>query len=229
VKLYHHHSWKVSTTEARSIQEQLSTKVILASVDLAAINRVLACDISSIRNSEFLHGAVVIYDLSKNAVVDQASVSMPGQFPYVPGYLSFREAPVVLEAMSRLEASFDAILCDGQGLAHPRRFGLACHLGVLLDMPAIGVAKSRLIGEYKEPSLQKGSATALFDGEEQIGVVLRSRTGVKPIFISPGHKCDFPSAVALTSACLGKYRLPEPSRAAHALANRQRVTFSESV
>jgi deoxyribonuclease V len=137
----------------------------------------------------------------------------------VPGLLSFREIPAVLEALAALACSPDLLLADGQGLAHPRRFGLACHLGWLLDTPTIGVAKSRLLGEFTAPADRRGAWSPLLDRGDLVGAAVRTRRGVKPVFVSPGHRVDVATAVRLTLACTGRYRLPEPSRIAHQLAS----------
>ena len=137
----------------------------------------------------------------------------------MPGLLSFRELPAVLDALSQLSVMPDIILCDGQGRAHPRRFGIACHLGVLLDLPTIGVGKTRLVGRHLEPGPERGDWTPLLDHEEEIGAVLRTRTGVKPLYISGGHRVCLRTAIELTLACLTRYRLPETTRAAHRLAS----------
>ena len=137
----------------------------------------------------------------------------------MPGLLSFRELPGVLAALAKVRIRPDLILCDGQGIAHPRRFGIASHLGVLLDIPTIGVGKTRLTGRHAEPPAAKGAWTPLMDGEETIGAVLRSRAGVKPIYVSTGHRVSLMTAIALTLACLTRYRLPETTRQAHRLAS----------
>jgi deoxyribonuclease V len=135
--------------------------------------------------------------------------------PYIPGLLSFRELPCILAAFRKLRVRPDAVLCDGHGLAHPRRLGIACLLGLWLAVPTVGCAKSRLLGTYDEPALERGSLSPLWDHGEQVGVVLRTRTRVKPVFVSPGHLCDHASAVRLTLAAATQYRLPEPARLAH--------------
>ena len=155
-------------------------------------------------------------------LIEQAIARIPTAFPYVPGYLSFREIPAILAALPQLTITPDLILCDGQGLAHPRRFGLACHLGVLLDLPTIGVAKSKFIGEHQEIPPEKGSWKPLLDRDETIGVVLRSRTKVKPIYVSVGHKISLPKAIDYVMGCLTKYRLPETTRWADKLASGQK-------
>jgi deoxyribonuclease V len=141
------------------------------------------------------------------------------RFPYVPGYLSFREAPAALAAMRRLRRDPDLIVCDGQGFAHPRRFGLACHLGLLANLPSIGVAKSRLIGEHAVLGSQRGEWVPLVDDGERIGVVLRTRTGVRPVYVSVGHRISLETAIDYVLRCTTRYRLPETTRQAHRLAS----------
>ncbi|QKK03660.1 MAG: deoxyribonuclease V [Pseudomonadota bacterium] len=154
-------------------------------------------------------------DLVESRIAEQAT-----SLPYIPGLLSFRELPAVLAALRQLSRPPDIVLCDGQGIAHPRRFGIACHLGVTTGLPTIGVGKSRLCGTHRQPGAGKGKRTALYDGEEIIGVVLRSRERVRPLFVSIGHRVGLDSAVALTLACTTRYRLPEPIRAADRLAGQ---------
>ncbi|HDP89295.1 MAG TPA: deoxyribonuclease V, partial [Thioalkalivibrio sp.] len=144
---------------------------------------------------------------------------VPTTFPYVPGLLSFREIPAVLAALAQLPALPDLILCDGQGIAHPRRLGIACHLGVLLDVPTIGVAKSRLIGTHAEVPADKGDWVPLLDGKEIIGAVLRTRENVKPLYVSPGHRVSLPTAIDYVMGCVTRYRLPETTRRADRLAS----------
>ncbi|MEM8830947.1 MAG: deoxyribonuclease V, partial [Cyanobacteria bacterium P01_G01_bin.19] len=163
--------------------------------------------------------AVAVLSYPQLELVETAIARIPTAFPYVPGYLSFREIPAILAALPQIKQTPDLILCDGQGYAHPRRFGLACHLGVLLDIPIIGVAKSRFIGEHEEIPLEKGSWQPLKDGDETIGVVLRSRTNVKPIYVSIGHKISLPTGIDYVMGCITKYRLPETTRWADKLAS----------
>jgi deoxyribonuclease V len=165
--------------------------------------------------------AVAVLRSADLQVVESALARRPTAFPYVPGLLSFREIPAVLEALAALACAPDLLLADGQGLAHPRRFGLACHLGWLLDTPTIGVAKSRLLGEFTAPPDRRGAWSPLFDREALVGAAVRTRRGVKPVFVSPGHRVDVASAVRLTLACTDRYRLPEPSRVAHHLASNR--------
>jgi deoxyribonuclease V len=150
--------------------------------------------------------------------IETAVIEQETRFPYIPGLLSFREAPSVLAALAELKARPDLLMIDGHGLAHPRRFGIACHVGLLADIPAVGVAKSRLTGRHDDPKLRKGSRTALVGGEEVIGTVLRTRNGVKPVYVSVGHRVSLETAVELTLACATRYRLPEPTRLADKLS-----------
>jgi deoxyribonuclease V len=153
-------------------------------------------------------------------LIETATAALPLVFPYVPGLLSFREIPVCLEAIKKLQTPVDLFLIDGQGIAHPRRLGLASHLGLFLNTPTIGCAKSRLIGIYDEPGKNKGDFSWLYHKDDTIGVVLRTRDNIKPLFISPGHLCTFDDAIHYTLACTTKYRLPEPTRLAHQTVTR---------
>ncbi|VAX21635.1 Endonuclease V [hydrothermal vent metagenome] len=174
----------------------------------------------SVRNGES-RAAVVTVDIKGLLPVETATAAMPVSFPYVPGLLAFREAPVILEAFSRLKSRPDILIVDGQGMAHPRRFGLACHLGVELDIPSIGCAKSRLVGSHDEPKDIKGASTALIYKNEVTGKVLRTRKGVKPVYISIGHRVDLATAVDIIIRCVTRYRLPEPIRQAHKTAGEK--------
>jgi deoxyribonuclease V len=158
--------------------------------------------------------AAVVYDRIEKRIVEVAGASRPIEYPYIPGYLSFREGPAVLQAVRKLKMPWGVICFDGQGIAHPRRCGIATHLSIMLDRPGVGFGKSRLIGTFDEPGNQAGSRWALMDQDEQIGVVLRTQTGIRPIFVSVGHRVDLPSAIRLALACVGKYRIPEPTRQA---------------
>lgn len=150
---------------------------------------------------------------------EQAIARRPTSFPYIPGLLSFREIPTVLDALGQLQIQPDLLLCDGQGIAHPRRFGIACHLGLLVDLPSIGVAKSRLIGQHQEVAEQRGSWQPLLDQGEVIGAVLRTRPKTKPLYISPGHRISLETAITYVMSCTTRYRLPETTRWAHRLAS----------
>ena len=217
------HRWRVSPAKARGIQQRLAAEVRLA--PLKTVSTVAGLDCAFGKDRVF--AAVVAWDVERRRVVERRALSRPLQFPYVPGLLSFREAPALLAALRRLRTPVDALLCDGQGIAHPRRFGLACHLGVLLGLPALGCAKSRLIGDSVEPGREPGASSPLMFGEERLGTVLRTRKGVKPLFVSPGHLCDFDGAVDLVLRCGNGLRLPEPVRLADQAAGlfkRQRLS-----
>lgn len=211
------HNWDVSVDEAVAIQEQLRVQVRLTNrLDLDAIRTVAGIDAS-------YHGvgkaAIVVMRLPDREVVDQAVAERSSVFPYTPGLLSFREIPVVLDALARLRVTPDVLLCDGYGYAHPRRFGLASHLGVYLDRPAIGCAKTRFIGTAGEPGPHAGDWAPLVDSGETIGAVLRTQVGTKPVYISAGHLIDLQTAIAVVLRCVGDYRLPEPTRLADILAH----------
>ncbi len=206
---------------ARAIQERLRERVV-ASDRLGPVRRVAGADVSFDKRAPFLFAAVVVMDAETFEVTETAGVRGPARFPYVPGYLSFRELPAVLAAFARLRQRPDLIVADGHGLAHPRRFGLACHLGVLLDVPTLGCAKSRLVGEHREPGPRRGAHTRLLDAGEVIGEAVRTRAGVKPVYVSVGHRVSLPTARRWALRLAPRYRLPEPSRAAHSEVNRLR-------
>ena len=213
-----HHPWVKTLAEAKIIQTELRTKVITED-RLGTVKYVAGVDVGFTNNYTISKAAVAVLSYPNLELVDQASAYLPTAFPYIPGYLSFREIPAILPALEQLNIRPDLILCDGQGLAHPHRFGLACHLGVLLDLPTIGVAKSLLIGEHKELAPEKGQYQPLIDQGETIGVVLRSRTNIKPIYVSIGHRISLPTAIDYVIGCLTKYRLPETTRIADKLAS----------
>lgn len=218
--LKHLHDWKVSINEAKSIQANLSKKVILRD-KFSDIHYVAGTDVGLVADKKSACGVVVVLNYPELEIVDYSVAYRQLEFPYIPGFLSFREAPVLLDAFKSLQTIPSVIICDGQGIAHPRCFGLACHLGILTGLPAIGVAKSRLIGKYDIPSVEKGSKSTLFHNGRQIGTVLRTRTGIKPVFVSPGHLVSFNTASALTLACCTRFRLPETTRQAHNLATKE--------
>ncbi|MBE9170969.1 deoxyribonuclease V [Pleurocapsales cyanobacterium LEGE 06147] len=212
------HPWVKTEKEARLIQEQLRTKVIKED-QLGTVNYVAGVDVGFKDNYSITKAAVAVLSYPNLELVETAIASLPTTFPYIPGFLSFRELPAVLAALEQLKTTPDLILCDGQGLAHPRRLGIACHLGVLIDLPTIGVGKSLLVGKHEEVPPQKGSWTPLIHRGETIGVVLRSRINVKPIYISIGHKISLTTAINYVMGCLTKYRLPETTRWADKLAS----------
>jgi len=217
------HPWQLSAREAVELQRRLAGRVRQTPFRLREGMRVAGVDVSYRRFGKRFHAAVVVLEYPSLVVAAEATATLESPFPYIPGLLSFRELPAVLEAFARLEMTPDLVMVDGQGVAHPRRFGLACHLGVWLGIPTLGCAKSRLCGRCEEPAAERGATSVLSEGEEEIGRVVRSRTGIRPLFVSPGHLVDVDSAVAAVLACHGGYRLPEPTRQAHLLANRLRL------
>jgi deoxyribonuclease V len=212
--------WPRSPVEARLLQERLREQVVTED-RLGVVQQVAGVDAHY--NADHIWAAVQVMTLPALAKVESVLVNWPLTFPYVPGLLSFREAPAILDAMSRLSERPDLLLVDGQGLAHPRRFGLACHLGVLGDLPAIGVAKSRLVGTYRKPGIERGSWSELVDRGELIGAVLRTRSAVRPVFVSIGHRIRFKTAIDFVLRCTGHFRLPEPIRAADTLSRQHPV------
>ncbi len=217
VNLHHAHPWQVSPAEAVAIQRDLAGKV-RAEPLAGKIQTIAGVDVSI--RGQALQTAITVLSLPDLAVVDEVTWQGTVQFPYIPGLLSFREMPAILPALEKLSTEPDVFMTDSQGLAHPRRFGLACHLGVLLDKPAFGVAKTRYIGRYVEPGMAKGSRSPLEDKGELIGSVVRTRDKVKPVFVSLGHLVTLEDAVQLTLACATRYKIPEPTRLAHKLSKR---------
>lgn len=211
------HDWDVSPSEAIEIQEELASRVGETPLG-GPIETVAGLDVSV--REDFVQAAVAVVRLEDKEIVDQAVGTGPIAFPYVPGLLSFREIPAILPVLDDLSVWPDVFMTDSHGLAHPRRFGLACHLGVLLDHPTLGVAKSRLVGRYEEPALEKGSYTLLYeeDGDETIGAVVRTRTNVNPVFVSIGHLLTLDDAVTLTLNATTRYKIPAPTRQAHLLS-----------
>jgi len=212
------HPWNVSPAEAREIQRQLHNRVLVQ--PLPTPPQVIAGIDVSIKDEQ-ARAAVVLLTYPDLVPFESAVADLPVSFPYVPGLLAFREGPAVLAALERLTAQPDVLMFDAQGLAHPRRMGLATHLGILLDMPAVGCAKSLLCGDYEQPAEQRGSWTPLYDGDEGIGAVVRTRDGVQPLFVSVGHRIDLETAILLVLHCATRYRLPEPTRWAHQVAGGQ--------
>jgi len=206
-------------TQARAVQESLRGKVITED-KLGAVKTVAGVDVGFERAGAVTRAAAVVMDFPGLETREQAVARQPTRFPYVPGFLSFREAPAVLAALEQLRQVPDLLLCDGQGIAHPRRFGIACHLGVLTDIPSIGVAKSRLVGTHGTVPKVKGAWAPLMDAGEVIGAVLRTRDGVKPLYVSIGHRVSLDTAIDYVLRCTTKYRLPETTRLADRLASQ---------
>ncbi len=215
------HSWNITPKVAVALQRVLAARTEIHT-PLDRCELIAGADASYNRFSPTIFAAVVVVRVSDGAVIETQHAVGKANFPYVPGLLSFREAPIVLEAFANLKQRPDAVMLDGQGYAHPRRLGLACHVGLWLDLPCFGCAKSRLVGVHREPGRRAGSRVPLMHNEEVIGSVVRTKAGVKPVYVSPGNRIDLASAVRWTLASCRGYRIPEPTRQAHLAVNEIR-------
>jgi len=209
------HRWDLSPKEAMAVQQRLRTQVVVRN-ELGTVQTVAGVDISVAGGRA--HAAIVVLRFPSLEPLEAAEADLPLTFPYVPGLLAFREAPAILAALQALRTEPDLFVFDGHGLAHPRRMGIATHMGLVLDRPSIGCAKSRLCGEHGEVGPAVGDYAELRDGDEIIGAVLRTRQGVLPVYVSIGHKVDLGTAMAYVLRCGAGYRLPEPTRWAHRVA-----------
>ena len=220
------HRWDLTREEAVETQRQLADRVRVEPLDAAAVRLVAGSDMSYERTDDQtttpVFAGFVTLELPALTILEAVGVQTVSPFPYIPGLLSFRETPPLLEAWTKLQRKPDALLVDGQGRAHPRRFGLACHLGVLLDVPTIGVAKTLYVGKHEPVGENVGDWTPLLDKNEVVGAALRTRRKASPVFISVGHRVDLNSAIALVLRCLGNTRVPETTRQAHEYVNRLR-------
>ncbi len=207
---------------AVAIQERLRGKLVLEDTLPKDIRFVAGADVSCSRGDNRVWAAVVVLDAATLEVIETAGHSGRALMPYIPGLLSFREGPALLKAFEKLRRRPDVILFDGQGIAHPRGLGLASHMGLFLDIPSVGCAKTRLIGGFEEPGSQRGSHSELLHEGRRIGAVLKTKDRVKPIFVSQGHRVSLERAMEIVLACARRYRIPEPTRQAHMLVNRMR-------
>lgn len=215
------HGYDLTPSEARELQRELAPRVSVGGrLDLDSIRFVAGADVSTEKDRAY--ATVVVLDFPGLSVVEERGFEAALEFPYVPGLLSFRELPSVVGALREVESPVDVLVCDAQGLAHPRRLGLASHVGLFLEVPTVGCAKSRLVGKFEEPGEEKGSLSDLIDRGEVVGKVVRTRGGVSPVYVSVGNRVGLDSAVDLVLACSPKYRLPETTREAHNAANRLR-------
>jgi deoxyribonuclease V len=215
------HGFDLKPIEARRLQGELASRVVAGpALDLGRVRHVAGADVST--QGDRAYATVVVLEFPALSMVEVQGFEALLEFPYVPGLLSFREIPSVAGALEQVETAVDALILDAQGLAHPRRMGLASHLGLFLDVPTVGCAKSRLVGSHEEPGVEKGSATDLVHRGEVVGRVVRTRERVSPVFVSVGNRIDSESAVELVLACCTRYRLPETTRRAHDAANRLR-------
>lgn len=217
MKWHNLHSWHVSTSEAREIQRSLASQVVRKSeIDVPRL--IAGADISHEDERGMAKAAVVVLRFPEFVLIETSVIEQRVEFPYVPGFLSFRETPLVLAACERLTLTPDLFIADAQGIAHPRRLGLASHLGLFLDVPTIGCAKSILCGRHSDLGEEPGARSLLLDGDEVVGAALRTKRGVKPVYVSIGHKVDLEAALYWVMACCNGYRLPEPTRLAHMAA-----------
>jgi deoxyribonuclease V len=215
--------WPTTAEEAVAIQNDLRSRVITTD-RLGPVKLVAGVDVGFESGGEVTRAAIVILTFPDLQVIEHAIAKLPTQFPYIPGLLSFREIPALLKAMEKISNVPDLILCDGQGIAHPRRLGIASHLGILINVPTIGVGKSLLVGKYQPPAEERGSWSPLLHYKETIGAVLRTRKGFNPLFISPGHLVSLETSIKYVLQCSPKYRLPETTRMAHHLASNMKDT-----
>lgn len=219
MNIVHRHDWNLTPEQAVALQKQMAAEVISDQpLNLSAIRLVAGVDVSVRENIS--QAAVVVLRYPDLTVIETVLAHAPTPFPYIPGLLSFREGPVLEDAFRQLQHEPDVFIFDGMGIMHPRRLGIASHMGLWLDRPTIGCGKTRLVGRYEEPEPERGSQSPLLYYGQQLGVVLRTRDRVKPVFISPGHRADLQTSIDLILACTPRYRLPEPIRAAHKAAGK---------
>lgn len=216
--LHYSHDWALSPEAAVALQQSLRQKIVTVD-QLGDVDTVAGVDVGFEDQGNITRAAIAVLSFPDLELITQRIARRPTTFPYIPGLLSFREIPAVLAALEKLPTLPDLLLCDGMGTAHPRQFGIACHLGLLLDRPTIGVGKSRLVGSHAEVPDQKGAWVPLQYRGNRIGAVLRTRVGTKPLYISPGHRISLETAIDYVMRCTPKYRLPETTRQAHKLAS----------
>ena len=217
------HEWNLSPTQAVALQKELREKVQLAPIDISKVKTVAGADISFNKFSETIYAGIVVLDFSTLEILETSGVTTTTKFPYIPGLLSFREIPALLEAWEKLKITPDVLVCDGHGIAHPRRMGIAAHAGVLLNIPTLGCGKSVLVGKFDEPEITRGSWSPMTHKDEIIGAALRTKNKVSPVYASPGNLCDLESAREILLRCDGGYRIPEPTRQAHLFVNQLRL------
>lgn len=228
MEIHHSHQWNLTAEAAIELQQTLRKQIIITD-QFGEINRVAGVDVGFEDSGNTTRAAVAVLSFPDLQLQEQTIARRPTTFPYIPGLLSFREVPAVLDALEKLKIIPDLLLCDGQGTAHPRRFGIACHLGLLTDLPSIGVAKSLLVGKHADVSDEKAAWQPLQHKGETIGAVLRTRPKTKPLYISPGHCVSLQTAIDFVLRCTTKYRLPETTRFAHKLASETSVVELEKL
>jgi len=218
MKIHSLHVWDLDAAEAVALQRELASRVDTCT-PVTGCNLIAGADVSYNKFSSTFYAAVVVWRVDDNTIVERQGAVGESTFPYISGLLSFREAPILLAAFAKVQSEPDAIMLDGQGVAHPRRLGLASHVGLWLDRPCVGCAKSRLTGQYQEPDRTAGAQAWLVDRKQIVGKVVRTKTGVQPVYVSAGHRIDLDSAVRLVLMSCRGYRLPEPTRQAHLHVN----------
>jgi len=226
MKIKQLHNWNVSIEEAKAIQLELKDKIHLQKL-ASKIKFVAGADVSYSKQAEMCFAVVTVFKVPELEIVEQTEASGSINFPYVPGYLTFREAPILLKAFEKLEQAPDLVLFDGQGIAHPRQMGLAAHLGLVLDLPSIGCAKKVLVGKFEQPEDIQGSYSELIHQNRVIGAVVRTRDRVKPLFVSPGLKITMDEAIEWVLRVCSKYRIPEPIRTSHIAVNHLRTNYEK--
>lgn len=213
------HQWNLTAEEAVQLQKQLAYEVVTEDKFDLLIKTVAGIDLGYDAKSETCRAVVAVLSFPELELVESSEAITPIQFPYVPGLLSFRETPVAIKALEKLKITPDVILCDGQGIAHPRRFGIACHIGLIADVPAIGVAKSVLVGKFENLGEKRGSFAPMIYKNETVGAALRTKDKVQPVYVSAGHRISLETAIDLVLQCAPKYRLPETTRMADQMAS----------
>lgn len=214
--------WDLTPKEAVALQSQLRERVLLQPVDLNKVKLIAGADVSFNRFSPTSYAGVVVLSFPELEVVETVGVQTTTHFPYIPGLLSFREIPALVESWAQLKCEPDVLVCDAHGIAHPRRAGFASHAGLVVDRPTLGCAKTVLVGKHADPGPKRGSYAPLIHKDEVVGAALRTKTNVQPIYSSPGHLCDVESSMQILLACHAGYRIPEPTRRAHIFVNELR-------
>jgi len=227
MKIHRIHPWQIPLEDAARLQNELAARLQEEPLDAERVRFVAGADVSYEQASDTMFAAVVVVNYLGLDVVEEATAVKTTRFPYIPGFLSFREGPALLAAFEKLRQVPDLVLFDGQGIAHPRGMGVASHLGLFLDLPSIGCAKSVLVGSYSTPGTERGSTSALIYRGRQVGAVVRTRTGVSPVIVSVGHRADLAGAIEVVLRLAPRFRIPEPIRRAHILANKTRAGLSE--
>lgn len=223
------HDWNLLPSEAIALQREMASRVLQQPLDISQIETIAGADISFNKFSETIYAGIVVLKFPSLEIIEKSGVVSRTKFPYIPGLLSFREIPALLEAWGKLQSAPDILICDGQGMAHPRRFGVACHAGILVERPTIGCAKSVLVGKFEEPEIARGSWQKMIHREETVGAALRTKNKVAPVYVSPGHLIDLPTSIEILLRCgrplVGRcgYRIPEPTRQAHLFVNELRL------